>query len=264
VFFITKKDILFILSYDIIQVSRGGDIVERLANFFNEHPKSRILDVGTGSGNFIELIRQLYADYEEIIGIDTLEYAVTTAKKHFSSDEKIRFFVMDAIHMNFEDETFDVVCLSNSLHHLHDINSIFNEMRRVLKPGGYILVSEMVSNDLNERQLSHLKLHHFAAEIDRYLGDVHNDTYSNQTVIDLLVQHSECTITDSWPMEFERKEDTSDEETEWLLKTVDRVVNRVIDPIKNAEFTAKGQEIKEYIKTVGFDSATTLIVVMKK
>jgi len=262
--FYEKIDILFILYYVIMKLSRGGDTVERLAEFFHKQQKRKILDVGTGSGNFIELIRQIYSDYEEIIGIDTSEYAINSAKKSFDQDDQIRFLLMDAIHMDFKDETFDLICLSNSLHHLEDIEPIFTEMRRVLKPDGYILVSEMINNDLDERQLAHLKIHHFAAEIDRYLGDTHHDTYSDETIIELLRNHSGCTITDSWPLEFERRTENSVEEIEWLLQTVDRVVHRVIDPIARSQFEKKGQGIKEYISKVGFDSATTLIVVMKK
>lgn len=241
-----------------------GDCMERLANFFLEQLPKKILDVGTGAGNFIELIRQLYSDYEEIIGIDTLEYAITSARKTFVTDEKVHFLVMDAIHMDFPDDSFDMVCLSNSLHHLTVLEPIFKEMKRVVKPGGYIVVSEMVSNDLDNRQMAHLKMHHFAAEIDRYLGDTHNDTFTDEEIIQRLQEHSGCEIVESWPLLYERRTENSDDEIEWLIRTVDRVINRVVDPMVKQEFLNKGNEIKDYIKTHGFDSATTLIVVMKK
>ena len=117
---------------------------------------------------------------------------------------------------------------------------------------------------MDERQIAHLKMHHFAAEIDRYLGDTHNETYTEDEIIEVLKEQSECMITESWLLTFERRTGNSDEEIEWLMKTIDRVIDRVVDPIKKQEFIEKGTAIKTYISEHGFDSATTLIVVMKK
>ncbi len=238
--------------------------MERLAAFFVENKPKRILDVGTGAGNFIALIKQLYTDYEEIIGIDTMEYAITSASKNFQEDEKVHFEQMDALQMSFPDNSFDVVCLSNSLHHLYKLKLTLHEMIRVTKPGGYVVIGEMISNDLDERQHAHLLMHHFAAKIDRYLGDTHNDTYTDEEIITLLSENGNIPIEGSWSLEYERRQENSDEEIEWLKGTLDRVINRVTDPIKRKEFSDEADTIKSYIDQHGFDTATTVIVVMKK
>jgi len=241
-----------------------GEIVEKLAKFLNEKQGRRILDVGTGAGNFISLIKSVYANYEEIIGIDYLEIAVSSAQKNFIEDDKVSFKVMDALQMDFPDESFDIVCLSNSLHHLVNVHAILQEMERVLKPGGYILIGEMINNDLDARQISHLKLHHFAAKLDRIKGDVHNDTYSDIEIIEILRKESTLDLSDSWRLEYQRSPGNSDEEIEYYINVLDQLVSRVIDPMKKKELQKEADEIKDYIKKNGLDGCTTLIVVMKK
>ena len=76
-----------------------------------------------------------------------------------------------------EDNSFDIISLSNSLHHLENPKEIFAEMERVLAQYGIIIINEMISDGLSKRQKSHLKLHHFAAEVDRALGGTHNETF---------------------------------------------------------------------------------------
>ena len=238
--------------------------MEKLATFLNENSFKKVLDVGTGAGNFIGLIQSIYTNFDEIIGIDTIERAVITARKNFAEEDKISFKLMDALLMDFPDNTFDLVCLSNSLHHLSDIKRIMSEMERVLKPGGYILISEMINNDLDVKQQSHLKVHHFAAKIDRLLGDTHNDTFSDKEIISILNDNSKYSVADSWFVEIERRKENSKEELEWFDNTIDRVVSRVLDPIVKPEYLEEAEEIKKYINKHGFDSCTTLIAVIKK
>ncbi len=237
--------------------------MEKLKQFFNQQKGLKILDVGTGGGAYIGLIKELYKDYSEIIGIDTSEMAIKTANKNFQDDERITFQLTNARKMNFEDNEFDVVILSNSIHHLVDVGSIFGEMERVCKPGGYILISEMISNDLNEKQMSHKMLHHFAAEIDRLLGDTHNETLSDKEILETLQQHLSFPVIESWNMELEEAPEVTEEELEWFNNVIDRIITRVVDPMKKTDYVKRGNEIKEYIKTYGYDRCTTLIALLQ-
>lgn len=235
--------------------------MKKLGAFLNQFDSLRILDVGTGNGNFIKIIQSLTDKFDEIIGIDTLEIAIETSKKNFN-DERIKFIKMDAFDMDFDDNVFDLVCLSNSLHHLSDVNGMLQEMTRVLKPGGYLLVNEMMSDKLNPRQKSHQQIHHFAAEIDREMGGTHNDTFKAKEILNTLTKECVLNIKDAWDLKFERNETNSKEEIEWLCNTIDRVQTRISNPERVEYYFNKGEKIKNYIKRVGFDSATQLIVVM--
>lgn len=236
--------------------------MKKLGAFLNYLESPKILDVGTGNGNFIRIIQSLTDKYDEIIGIDELDIAVETARKNFD-DERITFLKMDAFDMDFEDDYFDLVCLSNSLHHLSDVNGMLREMERVLKPTGHLLVNEMKKDGLNSRQKSHLKIHHFAAEIDRETGATHNETFTAKEMLSLLQEESQLQIKDVWDLQHERPEKNSKEEIEWLCSTVDRVQEKITDLDRKKYYFKNGEKVKKYIKRVGFDSATQVVVILK-
>jgi len=50
---------------------------------------------------------------------------------------------MDAREMAFADASFYTVCISNSLHHMADLERVLAEMARVLRPKGRFIVAEM-------------------------------------------------------------------------------------------------------------------------
>lgn len=235
--------------------------MRKLTEFLNHYKFKRILDVGTGNGNFIKMIASMTDSFEEIIGIDEMEVAVSTSSKNFE-DERIAFQLMSGYKMDFEDDSFDMVCLSNTLHHLDDVKGLFKEMERVLKPEGVILLNEMIANGLTKRQKSHLKIHHFAASIDRTCGGVHHETMSATDILKSLEANSDLKIVDAWNLAFERPGENTKEEIGWLCATVDRVLKKVEDHEDFDDFVKEGNKIKKYIKKTGFDSATQLVVVL--
>lgn len=236
--------------------------MEKLKQFLHTLDQPSILDVGTGGGNFIALLTSLYDGYSKIEGIDNLQIAVSSATKNFN-DPRISFRQMDAFQMDYEDNTFDVVCLSNSLHHLRDVGGIFKEMERVLKPGGTLLINEMMRDHLSSKQITHLKLHHFAAEIDRELGDSHNETFRREEIVEVLKSISKLTVKDYWDMELDKPTENTKEEIDWLLNTIDRLSDRVKDDERRTYYKEKGDKIKEYVLKVGFESATQLLVILQ-
>ncbi len=235
--------------------------MEKFAKFLKDNKFKKILDVGTGTGNFVDLLNKLYMDYDEIIGIDTHELSISRAKEHFT-DERMKFEVMDAMEMSFKDDTFDLVCLSNSIHHLANPKAMFTAMERVLKPGGKIVISEMVSDNLDERQKSHLLVHHFSAKIDRLRGETHNETMSHEEILKLIKENSTLSILDQWDLDYERRGENTEEEIKWFMNTMDRLVERVPESDEKKVFLKEADSVKEYIKKFGFDSATTVLVVL--
>ena len=106
-------------------------------------PGGRILDVATGNGNFVSFLLEGLPAFDEIVGIDTSEKAGTAFNETFKDQPHVRFEKMDAAKMDFPKASFDIVCISNSLHHMSDPEPVLDEMKRVLKPGGHFFVAEM-------------------------------------------------------------------------------------------------------------------------
>lgn len=97
-------------------------------------PEGRVLDVGCGTGRFIELLPGRY----DAVGIDVSEGMLAFARR-----KGIKVAQAGADSIPFEDRSFDLVTTFAVLHHLidpHVVRSALREMARVVKPGGAVLV----------------------------------------------------------------------------------------------------------------------------
>lgn len=89
----------------------------------------KILDVGCGCG----ILHDLYP-YLDIVGIDISHGMLRHHKgKHLYAS---------ATDIPFPDASFDSVVCRSVLHHLHEPKKALEEIRRVLKPGGYVVFWE--------------------------------------------------------------------------------------------------------------------------
>jgi len=237
--------------------------MEKLKNFLTQHPKARILDVGTGRGNFIGLIDYLFKGYDKIVGIDIHGPSINLAKKYFESNDSVEIINQNINDEGLEFESFDIVCLSNSLHHLEDSEKTFRSMESLVKPGGYLLFNEMMKDNLNERQISHKLLHHFSAKIDRANGEPHGDTFDRQEIVDVIKMYTSFEVIDFWDMEVPKEEPT-EEQTSQFAKTVDFLKDRIKNQELKDSLKEEAEAIKKYILSNGVEGCTQLLVLARK
>ncbi len=237
--------------------------MEKIKQYLKSFENPRILDVGSGVGNFVYLLKSLDVPFKEIIGIDIMKRLVDIANKNFEEAENILFFEMDVLNMDFPDESFDVITFSNSLHHVRHIKEIFNEIRRVLKKGGLLIVNEMVSNNLNDAQISHRLIHHFAAKIDRHAGLIHDDTFTNDEIISVCQSLDHFNLVDYWNLQM-NEEVKKEDGIEGLIQTVDQLMNRIHDNDFKIALLEESISLKAYIKKFGVLPATQLLLVLQK
>jgi ubiquinone biosynthesis O-methyltransferase len=105
---------------------------------------SKILEVGSGSGNFsVKLAKMRY----KVVGIDSSIEMLNLAKnKADKNGVSIEFKHMDATKLLFENESFDVVLSMAAFEFIPDSNKVMDEMMRILKPGGKIVIGTIHSN----------------------------------------------------------------------------------------------------------------------
>jgi ubiquinone/menaquinone biosynthesis C-methylase UbiE len=97
----------------------------------------RILDAGCGSGALSAALR---AEGAVVTGVDGSPAMLELARTRLGDGVPLR--VVDlAGPLPFEDDTFDDVVASLVLHYLGDWPAVLAEMRRVLRPGGRLIVS---------------------------------------------------------------------------------------------------------------------------
>ena len=136
----------------------------------------KVLDVCTGKGAFIETLMKTLNSFDSFVGVDIDQDDLTKARERFMG-QPVQFLMMDATNLQFDDASFDTVCIANSLHHLDDIPRVLAEMNRVLKPGGHFIVEEMYQDgEQSEAQRTDILEHHWTAKIDRLQGISHKET----------------------------------------------------------------------------------------
>jgi ubiquinone/menaquinone biosynthesis C-methylase UbiE len=91
---------------------------------------ARVLDLGTGTGDAAAAAARRFPQ-ADVVGVDLSAAMVETAQgKH----PGLRFEQADASRLPFEDGTFDLVLLANAI-------PFFDELRRVVAPGGWVVFS---------------------------------------------------------------------------------------------------------------------------
>lgn len=125
-------------------LSRTGDVaLRRRAKWILEkikikNPKS-ILDVGCGDGFYLHLLCALFPK-AKIIGIDNDKNALRSAAINLKG-KFIKLKHADIYNLGFSDDSFDVVILSEVLEHLDDDLKGLQQVYKVLKPDGLLLIT---------------------------------------------------------------------------------------------------------------------------
>jgi 2-polyprenyl-3-methyl-5-hydroxy-6-metoxy-1,4-benzoquinol methylase len=99
------------------------------------------LDAGCGSGT---LTRWLAKRGAEVVGVDGAPAMIRAARAAMVGREcegRLRFEVANVGSLPFSDATFDAVLCSSVLEYAQDPTSYLNEIARVIKPGGILLIS---------------------------------------------------------------------------------------------------------------------------
>ena len=118
------------------------DYPDVLAEVVKE-PFFDLLDAGCGTGAMLGLFKRDYPD-KNYTGIDLSEKMIEAAKRKYL--EGIHFVAGDCENLPFEDSSFDVVTCSMSFHHYPDPKHFFLSLRKVLRPGGRLILRDMASS----------------------------------------------------------------------------------------------------------------------
>ena len=96
-----------------------------------------VLDAACGEGYGSALLARQAAS---VTGVDLSVDAIEHARKRYGAGN-IEFRAADCLALPFGDDEFDCVVSFETLEHLEDHEGLLTEFRRVLKPGGFLLVS---------------------------------------------------------------------------------------------------------------------------
>lgn len=102
----------------------------------------KILEVGCGRGGGSSYIEKTF-QVQEIIGIDLAENNIKFCNNTYKDQNKLRFTVGNAENLPFPDNCFDVVINVESSHCYNNVGQFINEVKRVLRKGGYFLLADV-------------------------------------------------------------------------------------------------------------------------
>jgi SAM-dependent methyltransferase len=124
---------------------RGREATLELAEQLGLNNTMRVLDVGSGLGG---ASRVLAADYGcKVTGIDLTEayvQAASTMAKWVGLADLVEYKQGDALHLPFEDQTFDAAWTQHVAMNIPDKRAMYGEVQRVLKPKGSFAIYDVL------------------------------------------------------------------------------------------------------------------------
>jgi ubiquinone/menaquinone biosynthesis C-methylase UbiE len=102
----------------------------------------RFLEVGCGDGPYLTWVSQ--GHIECALGVDLSPRILLEAKKRVQAEghaESVHLAAADAVALPFAAESFDLVLASQVIEHVPDDAAALRAMRRVLRPGGLLVIS---------------------------------------------------------------------------------------------------------------------------
>ena len=104
----------------------------------------RVLDVCCGTGKSTAACLK-HITTGSIIGVDNSEGMLKEANKKFASEiaaGKVNFELQDAMHLDFEAESFDAIFMAYGLRNMPDYEKSLEILYKLLKPGGRLCIHD--------------------------------------------------------------------------------------------------------------------------
>lgn len=112
----------------------------------NIQPGQSALDVACGTADWTIALAQAVGPTGRVVGLDFSQNMLDVGVYKVSKSDVgsvVKLVNGDAMHLPYEDNTFDYATIGFALRNVPDIQTVLNEMRRVVKPGGKIVSLEV-------------------------------------------------------------------------------------------------------------------------
>lgn len=144
-------------------LGRRRRVYGRIVALIGASSGDRVLDVGCSGGYLARLLAVAVGPTGSVTGVDPSVRAIAYAQRRAPAN--CRFVVGVAQHLDLADQSFDLVTSTLAVHHIPgpDRTAAFGEMRRVLRPGGRLLVADFdraPAHPLSRHGMRHNSLEH--------------------------------------------------------------------------------------------------------
>lgn len=167
----------------------------------------RILDLGCGTGQCIQGLMSHYKG-AEVVGLDIALPMLKRARKRGRWLRRPRCVCADAERLPFADASFDLVLSNLMLQWCTDLESLFADLQRILRPGGLLMFTSFGPDTLSELRNSWAQVDdrsHVNVFMDMHdVGDALVKTRFADPVMD--VERITLTYPDVWQLMRELKQ----------------------------------------------------------
>ena len=118
--------------------------------FLNIKENDLVLEIGCGPG---DLTKKLSKEYKKVIAFDISYVGVKKARKRVDMNCNSEFLVSDATKLPFNAHQFDIVIFSEVLEHIIDQERCIQEIYRVIKPNGYLILTTPNSGGVHRNMI---------------------------------------------------------------------------------------------------------------
>jgi ubiquinone/menaquinone biosynthesis C-methylase UbiE len=242
---------------------REVSFVKDVFDILSKIKAPQVLDAATGRGDFINILKQRLGHFVLIVGVDSNPKTVEHAQNLFPEDE-VEIYQMNLEELNFVDDHFDLVTISNALHHLANVELVLAELLRVLKPGGHLLISEMYQDGVQtDAQRTHIMMHHWVARVDQRFGIDHFETFERQQIIDKIKSLGliDLKIKDYY-VPVNNPKDAQNCEN--LKRNYNGILKRIDSLEDSQSLVVEGEEIQKRIQDYGCAPASRIMILGTK
>ena len=125
--------------------------LKRLFELIPSSSRGDLIDIGAGFGRLAEIYLK---SFKRCVLIDPSRKLLTRAKKNLKGEKNVEFRLGTVEKIPFKEGIFDLVVMIRVAHHLEDLEKAFNEISRVLKPGGFFILEFANKNHFKAKLFS--------------------------------------------------------------------------------------------------------------
>jgi ubiquinone/menaquinone biosynthesis C-methylase UbiE len=162
----------YLRAYDVLNtVGAYSSSLEQLVRRLAVRPGHAVLDAGCGTGN---LLRRLHAEGADVVGLDFSDVALGILREKLPAARTVRASLEAPL--PFADGSFDRVVCASVLFAISEEGArrALGELRRVLKPGGRLVITVMKPGQSKIAMLGrHLMARRRAQPLAAFFGEMH-------------------------------------------------------------------------------------------
>jgi arsenite methyltransferase len=162
------------LAAEMEDIYRRRDILRRRAlvhDAFGASPGERVLDAGCGPGFYVAETLERVGPEGSVVGVDASEAMLALSAKRCAGHANVSFHQCDVTALPVADADFDRALSVQVLEYVADIPAALAELKRVLRPGGRLLLWDVDWGTVSWHSEDPARMQRFLAGWDEHLSD---------------------------------------------------------------------------------------------